>query len=95
MLTDGTIAGLMWVGVVLAYAWSVWRLDRPWRDRPPEDVVRVTLRAVPSRNGQAIAPSAGRRRNAGRSVRRAGERRQLANVALWRQRDSLDGSKRL
>jgi hypothetical protein len=95
MLSDGTIAGLMWVGVVVAYAWSVWRLDRPWRDRSPEGVVRVALRAVPPRNVRTIASAAGRSRVMGKSLRGAGGRRQLANVTLRSQRDSLDGSKRL
>src|SRR5262249_2540725 len=93
MLTDAAIANAMWLCVVLAYAWSVWRLNRPWRDRPPADVVCETLIVVSPRTARTGVSND--RRTLGGSSRRAGGRRQLAKVAPRSQRDSLAGSKRL
>ncbi len=46
MLDDVTLPVLMWLGVGVGYAWSVWMLQRLWHHVPPERSLRGESKVV-------------------------------------------------
>jgi hypothetical protein len=70
-MNDTTVAALMWTGVGVGYAWSVWKLDRLWRHAFPDDSARGEPQIVLDRRVRVAAgrPGTGRRDGPPRPVR--------------------------
>ena len=45
-MQDDTVATLLWVGLILCYAWSVWNLVRQGRRPAPSDASTEGMRII-------------------------------------------------
>jgi hypothetical protein len=82
-MLDTGMTALLWLGVGLGYAWSVWKLGRVWRqaraDEPVEresNVVQLRPRATAHSKTPVAGPSA-------KSIYRKRRGRRLSAAASW------------